>query len=69
MKCPKSRNSKNVRSSSRSLGTVPGWRSASSETIRGDAEPDVVDVQLGLGQVGDEVSDAHAAQCVTAARR
>src|SRR6478672_309470 len=39
MKWPKSRNSKNFRSASSSLGTVPGWRSASSETIRGDAEP------------------------------
>ena len=39
MKCAKSRNSKNRRSSSGSLGTVPGWRAASSETIRGDAEP------------------------------
>src|SRR6478735_7998124 len=39
MKCAKSRNSKNSRSASGSLGTVPGWRSASSETIRGEAEP------------------------------
>src|SRR6478752_6162627 len=39
MKCAKSRNSKNLRSASGSLGTVPGWRSASSETIRGDADP------------------------------
>src|SRR3954468_12491616 len=39
MKWAKSRNSKKLRSASRSLGTVPGCRSASSETIRGDAEP------------------------------
>ena len=39
MKCAKSRNSKNSRSSSGSLGTVPGWRAASSATIRGEAEP------------------------------
>src|SRR4051794_27205048 len=39
MKCAKSRNSKNLRSASGSLGTGPGCRSASSETIRGEAEP------------------------------
>src|SRR6478609_2946845 len=39
MKCAKSRNSKNFRSASGSLGTVPGCRAASSDTIRGDAEP------------------------------
>src|SRR6478735_11608235 len=38
-KCAKSRNSKNRRSSSGSLGTVPGCLSASSDTMRGDAEP------------------------------
>ncbi len=39
MKCAKSWKSKNAFSSSRSDGTVPGCRAASSETIRGDAEP------------------------------
>ncbi len=39
MKCSKSRNAKYFASSSGSLGTTPGWRSASSATIRGDAEP------------------------------
>src|SRR6478735_12173028 len=39
MKCAKSRNSKNFRSASGSFGTVPGCRSASSETIRGEADP------------------------------
>src|SRR3978361_1642163 len=86
MKCAKSRKAKNSRSASGSLGTAPGWRSASSETIRGDAEPtggtgssalgnrateagqpeddpggrgaDVVHVQLGLGQPGDEAGQA-----------
>src|SRR6478736_5989904 len=40
MKWAKSRNVKNFRSSSRSDGTpAAGWRAASSETIRGDADP------------------------------
>src|SRR6186997_144669 len=39
MKCAKSRNAKNALSSSRSLGTVPGWRVASSLTMRADADP------------------------------
>src|SRR3954447_2414793 len=39
MKCAKSRNSKNAARASGSLGTTPGWRSASSATARGDAEP------------------------------
>ena len=40
MKCAKSRNVKNSLSASRSLGTpASGWRAASSETIRGDADP------------------------------
>src|SRR6478735_6519757 len=49
MKCAKSRNSKNLRSASGSLGTVPGWRSASSETIRGDADPTWWTWSSGLG--------------------
>src|SRR5690349_729453 len=40
MKWAKSRNVKNSRSASRSDGTpAAGWRAASSETIRGDADP------------------------------
>src|ERR671912_117675 len=40
MKWAKSRKVKNSRSSARSLGTpASGWRAASSETIRGDADP------------------------------
>ena len=40
MKWAKSRKVKNSRSASRSDGTpAAGWRAASSETIRGDADP------------------------------
>ena len=40
MKWAKSRKVKNSLSPSRSEGTpAPGWRAASSETIRGDADP------------------------------
>src|SRR5918993_2965371 len=40
MKWAKSRKVKNSRSSARSRGTpASGWRAASSETIRGDADP------------------------------
>jgi hypothetical protein len=39
MKCAKSRKAKNSRSLSGSAGTTPGWRAASSLTIRGLAEP------------------------------
>src|SRR3954447_16219099 len=38
-KWAKSRNSKNLLSCSRSLGTVPGCRAASSLTMRADADP------------------------------
>src|SRR3954452_8336549 len=50
MKWPKSRNSKKRRSSSGSLGTEPGCRSASSETIRGEAEPTWCTCSSALGR-------------------
>src|SRR5690348_18323860 len=50
MKCAKSRNSKNSASASGSLGTLPGCRSASSETIRGDAEPTWCTCSSALGR-------------------
>src|SRR5262245_40880686 len=48
-KWAKSRNSKNLRSSSGSTGTTPGWRMASSETIAGDAEPTWCTCSSALG--------------------
>src|SRR3954468_9042893 len=50
MKCAKSRNAKKSRSRSGSLGTVPGWRSASSLTIRGEAEPTWCTCSSALGR-------------------
>ena len=51
MKCAKSRNVKNCLSSSRSLGTpASGWRAASSETIRGDADPTWCTCSSALGR-------------------
>ena len=55
MKCAKSVKVKKRASASGSCGTgLSGCRPASSATMRGDAEPDVVHVQLGLGQARDE---------------
>ena len=55
MKCAKSRNAKNSRSASGRAARVPGvaGRELGDDPRRG--RPDVVDVQLGLGQSGDEV--------------
>src|SRR4051794_30572206 len=49
MKCAKSRNSKKSRRASGSLGTVPGCRSASSLTMRGEAEPTWCTCSSALG--------------------
>ncbi|MGX1117662.1 hypothetical protein RKD37_003025 [Streptomyces ambofaciens] len=55
MKCAKSVNVKKSASASGSVGTLEsGWRAASSETMRGGGGTDVVDVQFGLRQPGDE---------------
>src|SRR6478672_11674177 len=51
MKWAKSRNVKNCLRSSRSLGTpASGWRAASSETIRGDADPTWCTCSSALGR-------------------
>ncbi len=50
MKCAKSRKAKKSASPSGSLGTTPGCRSASSETMRGDAEPTWCTCSSALGR-------------------
>src|SRR6478609_9473257 len=50
MKWPKSRKAKNSASSSGSLGTTPGCREASSETIRGEADPTWCTCSSALGR-------------------
>src|SRR5687767_11881457 len=50
MKCAKSRNAKKSASNAGSLGTFPGWRWASSETMRGDAEPTWCTCSSALGR-------------------
>src|SRR5689334_4178104 len=67
MKCAKSRNSKNSASASGSLGTLPGCRSASSETIRGDAEPTWCTCSSALGRPvmkSVRLTRANLADCV-----
>ena len=69
MKCAKSSKLKNLPSSSGSLGTVPGCRSANSATSAKRDRADVVDVQLSLGETGDEaLSDRHGRQSLTISR-
>jgi hypothetical protein len=66
MKCGKSSKMKYRASSSRSLGTVPGCRAASSATARSGTEPDVVNVQFNLGKPGNEaLRNRHAASLST----
>ena len=56
-KCAKSRNAKNSRSRSGSLGTGPsGWRSASRDTISGEAEPTWCTWSSALGRPAMNVS-------------
>ena len=69
MKWAKSRNAKNVRSSSGSLGTDSRVALGQLADDAGGGRADVVDVQLGLGQAGDERLQTHPSESVRASAR